>query len=226
MKEPQRYDRSSEALVALWVQTLHPSIVVRALDVSGKASVFLPDSYVSEKEWQGGVQTAERLSEAYARYAVLFVAAMADPVENNYKDLLDELEALIGDAAELQELVEFIETQQGMEAVDMEAFVQDVENPTLKEMLAALQITQQAERNKRVAEQMHDHLNQIINEADVQIEALEQQHLTFLSSQLSIYEQSKDMVKKLAAQGLNLAGKFVAAAQTAAQERGKGGKER
>lgn len=46
-------------------------------------------------------------------------------------------------------------------------------------------------------------------EADREIAGIEKAHLEYAAAQLAIYEESKDMVKKLAAQGMNLVGKFV-----------------
>jgi hypothetical protein len=52
---------------------------------------------------------------------------------------------------------------------------------------------------------------------------LDAAHMNYRTGQLAIYEDTKDLVKQLAAQGLNLAGKFVdSAMQAAGKGQGKG----
>lgn len=45
--------------------------------------------------------------------------------------------------------------------------------------------------------------------ADREIKAVDKAHLEYSSAQLGLYEEGKDIVKQLAAKGLNLAGRFV-----------------
>ena len=51
---------------------------------------------------------------------------------------------------------------------------------------------------------------------------LDQAHTNYVTGQLMVYEQSKDTIKKLIASGLNLAGKFLENAMSAAQGQGRG----
>ncbi|NBO19604.1 MAG: hypothetical protein EBV03_10365 [Proteobacteria bacterium] len=44
---------------------------------------------------------------------------------------------------------------------------------------------------------------------DQQIAGIDAAHMNYVMAQLGIFEGSRDMLKKLAAQGMNLVGKFV-----------------
>lgn len=45
--------------------------------------------------------------------------------------------------------------------------------------------------------------------ADKQIKTVEQAHFAFATAQLAIYENAKEVVKKMAVNGLNIVGNFV-----------------
>ena len=44
---------------------------------------------------------------------------------------------------------------------------------------------------------------------DKEIAAIEEAHMNYVMSQLGVFEGSKELLKKMAAQGMNLVGKFV-----------------
>ena len=62
-------------------------------------------------------------------------------------------------------------------------------------------------------------LGQIEHGLNKEKKQVEQSHLSYATGQLAVYEESKDTVKRLASQGLNLAGKFL---DNAMQAAGKG----
>lgn len=66
------------------------------------------------------------------------------------------------------------------------------------------------------------HTKDQIKKLDKQIAALEGAHMDFSTAQLGLYEEGKDVVKQLAADGLNLAGQFVANASAKDNSRGRG----
>ncbi len=61
-----------------------------------------------------------------------------------------------------------------------------------------------------------------IKKLDKAIEKIEAAQMDFASAQLGLYEQGKDIVKQLAADGLNLAGQHVASASSKDNSRGRG----
>jgi hypothetical protein len=62
-------------------------------------------------------------------------------------------------------------------------------------------------------------LAQVERGLDAEKKRVEQSHLSYATGQLAVYEDAKDTVKKLASQGLNLAGKFL---ENAMQQAGRG----
>ena len=62
-------------------------------------------------------------------------------------------------------------------------------------------------------------ITQIEKGLNAEQKKLEQSHMSYATGQLAIYEESKETIKRLGQQGLNLAGKFVEQAMSAA---GKG----
>jgi hypothetical protein len=79
------------------------------------------------------------------------------------------------------------------------------------------------ELDELVAELAHEpHTKEQIKKLDKQIAAIEKAQLDFGTAQLGLYEEGKDVVKQLAADGLNLAGQFVANASAKDNTRGRG----
>lgn len=64
-------------------------------------------------------------------------------------------------------------------------------------------------KNKDDIKKLLGHLKNIIKQKDKAIKTIEDAHLRFASSQLLVFEEAKDMLKKFAVQGMNLVGKFV-----------------
>ena len=99
-----------------------------------------------------------------------------------------------------------------------------VERDDLRERLTAMLARKGlSAREKQDAVAM---IAQIEKGLDKEKKALEQSHLNYATGQLAVYEDSKDIIKKLGMAGLNLAGKFVesslkGAGQSQGQGRGK-----
>jgi hypothetical protein len=67
------------------------------------------------------------------------------------------------------------------------------------------------EERKDKGEEAVRKLKERRKQKDREIAAVEKAHLDYAVAQLAIYEEAKDMVKKLAGQGMNLVGRFVEA---------------
>lgn len=97
------------------------------------------------------------LSSLYKKYAVFFVAILAETADMNHKSQMEDLDTQMEDI-----------THRG--------------GPKMKQAQGQIDATQAK---------------------------LEKQHLTWLSGQLAMYEESKDVVQQLLRAGLNMAGKFL-----------------
>lgn len=226
------YHRIHSALTSLWVQMTAPACLLHCFHTADDTQppVFDEDHYIPELTWQTDAVESQRLSTAYARYVVMYAALLAETVDHNYKDLLSDLEDLVQDAYQLEQLIEEMDRQQEEPQLDMEELkrmLQYIDNPELTEAILALLMEE--ERRKQLASEEAIHAaQQIQSSTNKEIEKLEKQHFAFCASRLALYEQSQDIVKGLAAQGLNIAGQFtqVATDRAAARERDTQGRGR
>lgn len=217
-----------EALRGLWVQIMHPlSLKAAFIEKQDKRAqpklMFDEARYVPEIEWQRMKVNCLRLADAYEHYAVLYAAALAPEVDKSYKEQKALLDTVVSDSYALLKLIERLEKgDEKLEIYQLERLVKEVDNPEMKARLAAVLAAQRVDRISSSGG-LKGALNGVMQQAEQELDALEKAHFQFLSSQLSIYEDSKTVVKQLATQGLNLAGKFVATAAAIAAGRGKGG---
>jgi hypothetical protein len=67
-------------------------------------------------------------------------------------------------------------------------------------------------------------IEQQMHGLDVQTKSMDASHMNFLSGQMLMYQEAKDLVRKLSAQGMAMAGQFLESALS--QGAGRGGRER
>jgi hypothetical protein len=214
--------QGEQALKGLWVQIQHPLALKAALKPDKKNWRYDEARHVPEAEWQQMQIDCLRLSEAYEAYAVMFAAALAPDVEKDYQAQKTLLDSVITDSYALLKLVERLEkNEEKLEAFQLERLIHETDNA---EMKARLMEVLRKMRVDRVGSSgtLKSALNTVMQGTQTEIDTLDQQHFQFLTSQLATYEESKKVIKELAAQGLNLAGRFVAAAAAVATGKGKG----
>ncbi len=159
------------------------------------------------------------ISQLYKDYTVLFAALFAEIADMNFQSRVEEVDAAIEDMAlaeeTLKQLAEGHISQQQAQAV-----MEQLENDELRERI------QLAIQSRTIRMYEAEQLIAGLRSSEVQIEnekmVIEKAHLNYVTSQLAVYEESKDTVKRLAAQGMNLAGKFVESAIAQSAGRGAG----
>lgn len=156
------------------------------------------------------------LAQLYKDYTVLFVALFAEVADINFKCRQEEMDAAVADIAQVQAVIGQlakgqINSQQG------QLLLEQVEQDSLREQAQAA-IASSDVRAK--ANMLLANLKGAEQKLNAQGQAIDKAHLSYVTGQLAIYEESKDIVKRLAAQGMNLAGKFVENAMQ--QSAGKG----
>lgn len=209
-----------DALKALWVQIQHPIALKSAFRKNGDKWQFNEALYVPEAEWQRMKVDSIRLADAYEHYALLYAAALAQSVDASYKLHRDNLDSVVSDSYSLLKLIERLESGgEKLPIHQLERLVRETENDELRRRLQAILDSQRVDKS---GGGMKNALNGVMQGAENELAVLEKNHFQFLSNQLSVYEEGKNIIKQLAGQGLNLAGKFVAAA-AAATARGRGG---
>ncbi len=148
-------------------------------------------------------ETRARLVELYQNYAVMFAALLKPAADRDYQERTDSLNA---DAQDIHQLIQQFENKMDMNVIA--SLIQQLETNELRIILAHF-IQQQKHKNKDDVKKLISHLKNQIKEKDKAIKSLDKEHMDFALAQLGIFEESKDMLKKLATQGMNLVGKFV-----------------
>ena len=161
-----------------------------------------------------------QIASLYKDYTVFFAALFAEVADHNYNARVNVIDSSVEDLALLEQLIQQLITGKITNAQAMEE-VMHAERDDLRERLQAMLARKQmTAKEKQEALAM---LGLIDKGLEKEKKALQQSHLHYATGQLAVYEDAKDTVKKLAAQGLNLAGKFVnTAIQAAGPGKGQG----
>ena len=146
------------------------------------------------------------LADSYQRYAVLFVALLAETADMNYQTRTDEKNAQVEELAALQHTAR----TQGADNQAV-AFDEMLQNYLLDEELRArLRANKRRKKRRMIALPDFDEmLEEEMQAIDAQISRIEDGHTTFVMKQLLLYQRSQEVVKRMAQEGLNIAGKFV-----------------
>ncbi len=153
----------------------------------------------------------------YASYTVMFAALFAETMDMNYQSRSEEHNTEVEQLAEIEQMLKELEMQQ-LQMEDVEQAINELENEEFKAQLMA--VLHQRTQNKIA--RMSQMLKAQMDMNDMEIAQMDKAHTSFLSGQMVLYQDGKDLVKKLAAQGLNVAGQFLDNALSQAQGRGQG----
>jgi hypothetical protein len=206
----------AQRLKAIQEAPLHPSVTKRGTSAS---QALVPTGPT------GGMHPSQARSELtthYKTYGVLFVALLADAADKNFQA---RQESLNGQVEEIGVLEQEVKSQPAA-VVDLNNLIAaHVWDPDLKHFLQARMTKQNVARKAGVnKKEALTFLKAAGKAIDASILAIDAAHMAFGSVQLVFYEQSKDVVKNMAMQGLNVAGKFLQEALGAAMGRGGRGR--
>lgn len=147
--------------------------------------------------------TRERICELYQHYAVLF-AGLLKPFAD--KDYLERTENLNQDVQDITSLIPALEGKINPDR--LADLVHHLEDDVLRAELLAF-LNAQKQKKKDEIRKLVQTLKDKIAKKDKEIAAIDAAHMNFVVAQLGIYEASKEVIKKMAAQGTNIVGKFV-----------------
>jgi hypothetical protein len=189
--------RDAALLKQLTEQPLHPNLSPRRQSPSQAVMVMGAQPTAPHTS-----EARSQLKQSYTTYGVLFVALLAEAADKDFRtrqdtgnaqvEELDMLEAMVREAA-----------NKGMSLTELANHVFD---PALK---AHLQKRATQAPKKMNGSEMIALLQATSKAVDANIAKADKAHFAFAAAQLGFYEQSRDVVKQLAVQGMNLAGKFV-----------------
>jgi len=151
----------------------------------------------------------ERISDLYQHYAVLFSALLKPFADKDYHERVDNLNQ---DVEDLHSLVaECVAYQKGKGSAEkMGSAITHVEDDGLRHELVNF-MHQQKFKRKDHMQKLTQFLKATIASKNKEIKAIDDAHMHYALAQLGIFEGSKDMLKTMAKQGMNLVGKFVEA---------------
>ena len=175
--------------------------------MSAASSMVVLDKGLSVKRPRPDRATRERLTELYQSYSVLFAALLKPTADRDYHERVDNLNQ---DVEDLHHLVAHLEvfSNNKNQIAKVTAAIQHLEEDGLRnELLNFMQ--QQKFAKKDNLTKLMQFLKGHAKDKDKEIAAIEEAHMNYVMSQLGVFEGSKELLKKMAAQGMNLVGKFV-----------------
>lgn len=193
-------------------------IINRATELSAGSDLVTADQVGASRAKKPDRATRSELAMLYKDYTVIFAAVFAEVADMNFKSREEEMDSNIADIGLVENVLKQMESGR-MNKAQAEAALDEVELDELREkMLMALK------QNKKIGlaelTAITAQIKGIEGKMKAEMAAVDQAHLHYVTGQLAVYEESKDTVKRLAAQGMNLAGKFVD--QALGQQAGKG----
>jgi hypothetical protein len=150
----------------------------------------------------------QHISELYQHYGALFAALLKPLADRDYKDRRDTLSQ---DIEDIQSLSAQLAGLGQKDADHLLAAAHHLEDTALRETLLAC-LRQKKYKQKEHLKKMLQMLQQQAAASRRQLTAIETAHMNYALAQLAIFEDSKDMLRKMAESGMNLVGRFVEAA--------------
>ncbi len=159
-----------------------------------------------------------QLIREYADYTVFYAALFAEAADRNFQSRSDAVDGTVADVGLIEQVVKQLMAGKMTNAQATDELMH-VERDDLRERLQAML----AKKNMSAKEKQEvlALIAQIEKGLDTEKKRLDQAHLSYATGQLAVYEESKETIKRMAAQGLNLAGKFVEQAVSRAQGQGR-----
>ena len=175
--------------------------------MSTKTDMVALDKGLTVKRPRPDRAVRERLVELYQNYSVLFAALLKPNADRDYHERVDNLNQDVEDLHHLASHLDELE-QNNTQLPQVVTAIQHLEEDGLRNELLNF-VQQQKHIKKDNLKKLVQFLKEHAKRKDKDIAAIEEAHMNYVMSQLGIFEGSKDMLKKMAAQGMNLVGKFV-----------------
>ena len=148
-------------------------------------------------------ETKYRLAELYQNYAVLFAALLKPAADRDYKERTEHGNEAVKDAhAMMQQIAKNADIDR------LASLAQHIENNALREMIFS-HLQKGKHKKQEETNALLASLKIMVEKIDKDIKDVDKAHGDFAMSQLKIFENSKDLLKKMAKQGMNIIGKFV-----------------
>jgi hypothetical protein len=148
-------------------------------------------------------ETKELLVDLYKNYTVMFAALLKPAADHDYAVRTEDADE---QARDIFAVTHQLETKPDINILANMA--QAVQSDELRVILTKF-LQQQKHKNKDEINKLLANLKIVVANKDKAIKAVDKAHMDFVMTQLGIFEDSKDLLKKMAKQGMNVVGKFV-----------------
>lgn len=139
-----------------------------------------------------------QLTDDYRNYGVMFVALLAEVADINHNSRMEDKDAVVEELANLRASI----TGKAVNLHKLAA--QKIYDPELLAEVQSLLPKETIGTGEALAI-----LNNLMRKTDSDQSKLDKAHITWLSGQLAMYEQGKEVVQHLLRNGMNLAGRFL-----------------
>lgn len=164
-------------------------------------------------------QVRSDLSALYRDYTVFFAALFAEVADRNYMSRSETIDGSVADVGLVEDIIKKLIAGKITNAQASHELMH-VERDDLREQLQAMLARKGlSAREKQEAMALIAQIEQGLAKEKKSLDAA---HLNYATGQLAVYEESKEIIKRMAMAGLNLAGRFVANSLAASQGQGKG----
>lgn len=190
------------------------------LHYAASTQLIVMDSAVPTKAREASSEDKRQLKHHYLRFGVMFVALFKPFADRDHRDKQEEMEEQLSVLAELEKNVEALALGQKSKR-DVLQLLKMVEDPKLKAKLELLLADSRYKHPDAMREAMSV-AGDGMYQQDMALQTMEKAHMEFLSAQLGLYDQGKQIVKQLAGQGLNVAGEHLDQALAQSTDLGRG----
>jgi hypothetical protein len=154
-------------------------------------------------------EAKEQIAEGYKQYGVLFAALLKPFAETDYKDRTEQMNE---EVAILGQIIKALEM--GNNAAPL---INHLDSDEIRHTLQSF-LSQGVASKSDLVKKAINHLKQKIKNNDKEIKRIDAAHHTYVMAQLGLYEASRDILKKMAKQGMNIVGQFVEASLKESQQ--------
>lgn len=153
----------------------------------------------------------DQLAQDYRNYAVMFTALLAETADMNHASRMEDKDMMVEELAGLRAAL-------SGKTINLHQLAgSKIFDPQTRADILHLLPKETLPKDQALAS-----LNNAMREMDSQQQKLEKAHITWLSGQLAMYEQGKEVVQHLMRHGMNLAGRFLEDAMSRSSGHGRG----
>lgn len=186
---------------------------------TGQENALVNKSQISSQGHLPDQKTRRELVTLYTHYTLLFAALFAPTAEDGFRVRSEQAESQIEDMAIIEQTLKQLIAGSMSTKQAQDALIHVDRDDVREALMTILSKGKISPSDMTQAQSMVTTIKQGLSKEK---KAVEQAHTHYTMAQLAIYEASRDMVKQMAAKGLNLAGKFLEnATRAAGQSRGR-----